>query len=415
MASKKLEALRKRLADKKSSGFTKDKATFPFWNLKVGGFSNVRLLPFDDDVSASFWTEKKMIPMEFIDPNDDSKLLRIQAPCMEMYDAGERCPILAPVRQLYKDAKEKEDEGDTTGAKRCKKAAGKHWIKFAAYYQGFVNKAGFTEEEEDIPENPIRVFPFRKQIHKVISESLEDDSIDFDMIPTGEWEPDDIKALMAGELDDETAEMVLEHTNGYNFVVRSKKIDEWANYSSSSWDLQKQAPLTDEQLDAIATHGLHNLRDRLPTKPTEEQIDVYLEMIEVSIGRLLGTDDGYWNPEWEKAGIKPWKPKSGNSDEDGKDSDKDATPSTSARSNAGSKLAERIRNQTAAADTTDDAGDAEPEQKKTKLSALKNRRAKAAAEEPAAEEPAAEEPAADSSGTANSDLAAKIKARLSQG
>jgi hypothetical protein len=414
MASKKLEALRKRLADKKSTGFTKDKATFPFWNLKVGGFSNVRLLPFDDDVSASFWTEKKMIPMEFIDPNDDSKLLRIQAPCMEMYDAGERCPILAPVRQLYKDAKEKEGEGDTTGAKRCKKAAGKHWIKFAAYYQGFVNKAGFTEEEEDIPENPIRVFPFRKQIHKVISESLEDDSIDFDMIPTGEWEPEDIKALMADELDDETAQMVLEHTNGYNFVVRSKKIDEWANYSSSSWDLQKQAPLTDEQLDAIAKYGLHNLRDRLPTKPTEEQIEVYLEMIEVSIGRLLGTDDGYWNPEWEKAGIKPWKPKTGNGDEDGKDSDKDAAPATSARSKAGSKLAERIRNQTADTDTTDDDGDAEPAKKTATLSALKNRRAKAAAEEAPASD-AGDDSSADSSGTANSDLAAKIKARLSQG
>lgn len=410
MASKKLEALRKRLAEKKNTGYTKDKAIFPFWNLKVGNFSNVRLLPFDDEVSASFWTEKKMIPMEFIDPTDDSKLLRIQAPCMEMYDAGERCPILAPVRQLYKDAKEKEEEGDTTGGKRYKKAAGKHWLKFSAYYQGFVNKAGFTEEEEDLPENPIRVFPFRKQIHKVISESLEDDSIDFDMIPTGEWEAEDIKALMADELDEETATMVLEHTNGYDFIVRSKKIDDWANYSSSSWDLQHPAILTDEQLEAISQYGLHDLRALLPTKPTEEQIEVYLEMIEVSIGRLLGTDDGYWNPEWEKAGIKPWKPKGAGSD-DGKDSATDSKPAASARSAAGSKLADRIRKQTAeASDTTTDD---EPVKKTASLSALKNRRAKQAEEAPAADDDSSSD---DADGkTSNSDLAARIKSRLSQG
>lgn len=414
MASKKMEALRKRLAEKKNSGFTKDKAIFPFWNLKEGNFSNVRLLPFDDEVSASFWTEKKMIPMEFIDPTDDSKLLRIQAPCMEMYDASERCPILAPVRQLYKDAKEKEGEGDTTGAKRDKKAAGKHWLKFSAYYQGFVNKAGFTEEEEDLPENPIRVFPFRKQIHKVISESLEDESIAFDAIPTGEWEAEDIKALMASDLDDETAQLVLDNTNGYDFIVRSKKIDDWANYSSSSWDLQRPSLLSDEQLEAIAQYGLHDLRALLPTKPTEEQIEVYLEMIEVSIGRMLGTDDGYWNPEWEKAGIKPWKPKSASSDDDGgTDSGDKPAPSASARSAAGSKLADRIRNQTNA--STDEPAAEEPK-KTSSLSALKNRKAKQTEAAPAEEADAAE-PAADpgTDKTSNHDLAAKIKARLAAG
>lgn len=410
MASKKLEALRKRLKEKKSTGFTSDKASFPFWNLKIGGHAIVRLLPFDDEVSASFWTEKKMIPMEFIDPNDDSKLLRIQAPCMEMYDAGERCPILAAVRQLYKDAKKKEEEGDTTGAKRLKKAAGKHWLKFQAFYQGFVIKAGFTEDAEELPENPIRVFPFRKQIHQVISESLEDDSIDFDMIPTGEWEQDEIKALMAGELDDETAQMVLDNSNGYNFVIRSKKQDDWANYSSSSWELQKEAPLTDEQLEAIATYGLHDLRERLPKRPTEDQIEVYKEMLEVSIGRLLGTDDGYWNPEWEEAGIKPWRPK-GDSTDSTTDSDAsdDSGTSNSAREAKGNKLAERIRNQVT--DTDDSAEEAKPKGATGGLAQLKARRAAAAAAAADAE-PAGEEEAPK---TSSSDLAAKIKQRLNAG
>jgi hypothetical protein len=288
-------------------------------------------------------------------------------------------------------------------------------LKFSAYYQGFVNKAGFTEEAEDLPENPIRVFPFRKQIHKVISESLEDESISFDMIPTGEWEDGDIKALMASDLDDETAQMVLDNTNGYDFIVRSKKVDDWANYSSSSWDLQRPSLLSDEQLEAIAQYGLHDMRALLPTKPTEEQIEVYQEMIEVSIGRMLGTDDGYWNPEWEKAGIKPWKPKStGNDDgnDDGKD-DKPAVASASARSAAGSKLADRIRNQTSTSTNADEPATEEPK-KTTSISALKNRKAKqteaAVADEVA--EPAAD---SDSDKTSNHDLAAKIKARLAAG
>ncbi len=415
MASKKLEALRKRLDEKNNSGYSKDKAIFPFWNLKVGGFSNVRLLPFDDAVSASFWTEKKMIPMEFIDPKDDSKLLRIQVPCMEMYNAGERCPILAPVRQMYNDAKDMEKEGDTTGSKRYKKTAGKHWLKFSAYYQGFVNKAGFTEEEEDLPENPIRIFPFRKQIHKVISESLRDDSIEFEAIPTGEWEAKDIKDLIDGSLDDETAQLVLDSTNGYDFIVRSKKIDDWANYSSSSWDLQHQSYLDDEQIEAIAQYGLHDLRALLPTKPTDEQIEVYLEMIEVSLGRLLGTDDGYWNPEWEKAGIKPWKPKSNSSkdgkDDDGGDDESSTTTTQSARSKAGSKLAERIRKETSKSND-EESGDDKQVKKTSTLSTLKNRRAKAAESE------TSDKDGDDSSGggdTKNHDLAAKIKARLNNG
>ncbi len=416
MASEKMQALRKRLAEKKTGGFTNDKASFPFWNLKIGGHSIVRLLPFDDEVSASFWTEKKMIPMEFIDPNDDSKLLRIQAPCMEMYDTSERCPILAAVRAMYKEAKELEDAGDTTGSKRLKKVAGKHWLKFQAFYQGFVIKAGFTEEDEDIPENPIRVFPFRKQIHQVISESLEDDSINFDMIPTGEWGDDEIKALMADELDEETAQLVLESTNGYNFVVRSKKQDDWANYQSSSWDLQHEAPLTDEQLEAIAQYGLHDLRERLPKKPTEDQIAVYQEMIEVSLGRLLGTDDGYWNPEWEEAGIKPWKPKSNKDSTDDSDTSDDPAPaqSNSARSTSGKRLADRLRKQTG--DDKDDVSEDKPESGKSKLDALKNRRAaKAAAkeaEEPKDDSEVAEPDESASTTSSSAALAAKIKARL---
>ncbi len=415
MASKKLEALRKRLAEKKNTGFSNDKATFPFWDLKIGGHSIVRLLPFDDEVSASFWVEKKMIPMEFIDPKDDSKLMRFQAPCMEMYDTSERCPILAPVRQMYQDAKDKKEEGNTTDAKRLKKVAGKHWLKFASFYQGFVIKAGFTEEAEDIPENPIRVFPFRKQIHQVISESLQDDSIGFDIIPTGEWEVDEIKALMNEELDDETSQMVLEQTDGYNFVVRSKKLDDWANYSSSSWDLKNQAPLTDEQLTAIAEYGLHDLRARLPKRPTEDQIEVYQEMIEVSLGRLLGTDDGYWNPEWEKAGIKPWRQKSKSSDDTDTDAGDASDTETSARSTAGSKLANRIRKQVSKSDDTDDKEDKPTGKGKSTLESLKKRGAAKASKEVEVEAEAESDPDADAAptgNTGNADLAARIKARL---
>ena len=64
-----LERMRARVQER-SPQFEKDFSIYAFWNLKFGGSSTLRLLPFNDPYTGGFWTEKVMLPMQFTDPND---------------------------------------------------------------------------------------------------------------------------------------------------------------------------------------------------------------------------------------------------------------------------------------------------------------------------------------------------------
>lgn len=402
-----LDNLRKKIAENKT-GYTKDNAVFPFWNLATGGNSVIRLLPFEDEVSNGFWTEKKVMPLSFVDPEDDSKILRVMAPCREMYDRSELCPVLGHVRALYKEAKELKNAGDSTGAKRLEDVASAHWIKPTFYYQGFVEKPGMTEEE--VPENPIRVFPFLKKIHQVIYSSLSDEDIGFDLLPTGEFTADEIKALLSGDLDEDEATRILTRTSGFPFSLKKTKSGEHANYQTSTWLLNKEAPLTDEQLEAIANHGLHDLRKRLPNRPSDEQYDVYEEMMKVSIGRLLGTDDGLWNPSWEEDhGIKYFKPKGDSGDSKGGSS----KPKASAKKTAsGSSIASNLKKKMAKEEDSVDS-DAVSNTVMDNIRKGKGRSVKAAdTVEEASGDTATDSSDAEAKPSVNSDLAARIKGRL---
>ena len=408
-----LDNLRKKLAESKT-GFTKDHSIFTFWNLPTGGNSVVRLLPYEDSVSHGFWTEKKVMPLSFVDPEDDSKILRVMAPCREMYDRSELCPVLGHVRALYKEAKELKNAGDTTGCKRLEDVASAHWIKPTFYYQGFVEKPGMTEEE--VPENPIRVFPFLKKIHQVINNSLTDEDIGFELLPTGEFTEAEIKALLSGELDEDEATRILTMTSGFPLSLKKTQSGEHANYQTSTWLLNKEAHLSDEHLEAIAKYGLHDLRKRLPNRPSDEQYDVYEEMMQVSIGRLLGTDEGLWNPSWEEDhGIKYFKPKgdSGNAQASGAKAGGTATAS-------GKSLTNKLKKQMESKGDSVD-GDAVTSEVMKNIRTGKGRSVKAAeAETPEAETPevAAEAEASSDDSSAkdstSSALAARIKGRLNK-
>ena len=387
-----LERMRARVQER-SPQFEKDYSIYAFWNLKFGGSSTLRLLPFNDPYTGGFWTEKVMLPMQFTDPNDPTKVVKFMAPCREMYDHANKCPILVPVRELYDEAKELKNTGNTKEAERLQKIAGFHWKKPTFYYQGFVNKSGMAEDET--PENPIRVFPFNKKIHQIIYNSIfNSDEDPYETLTCGEFTEEDVQAI----LEDGDVDMSI--FEGYNFIVKKMQQDKWADWTTSSGWSKSQSPLTDEQLAAIAEHKLHDLTKRLPERPSEEQYEVLAEMMTLSVNRQLNGEVAVWNTEWEALGFKPLKPrgdKDASKPASSDDDDDDSTP-TETGEGAGSALdrLKAARGKTAEVPAeTEDESPAEV--------------AAAADAEVKVEEVAVPEEAGE---TQVSDLAAKIKARV---
>jgi hypothetical protein len=184
-----------------------------------------------------------------------SKEVVVQVPCVEMY--GDNCPILAEVRTWYKDESLKE-------------MANKYWKKRSYLFQGFVRQNPLSEDKQ--PENPIRRFVISPQIFTIIKSSL---------------------------MDPEIEELPTDPIHGLDFrIVKGKKGD-YADYSTSGW-ARKESALTDVELAAIEAHGLYNLREFLPKKPSESELRIIKEMFDASV------DGKPYDPDRWAAYYKPW-------------------------------------------------------------------------------------------------------------
>lgn len=354
-----LDNIRKNLKKRQGGGGPQDNSIFTFWNIGTGDSSTLRFLPFTDPYSGAFWTEKVTVPMNFSDNENPNGLIRFSAPCLEMYGSDDTCPVLNHVRALYKEAKSLRNSGQESEAKKMENIAGAHWKKLMYYFQGFVIKPGFTEES--VPENPIRVFPLNKQLFQVIQSSILSEEDPFDILPSGEFTVEDVKEFVSGgNIDPEIF-------NGFNFMVKKNMkggpkgdYPDWL--TGSGWS-RKETSLTEEQLSAIDKYGLHELSARLPDRPTQEQVDVLEEMVQVSIDRLITGENGVWRPEWEEVGFKPFRlnsnadssnsqPENTRSSSRSTDSSSSDTDSSSTNTNedsgstttSSSSLAEQIRN-----------------------------------------------------------------------
>lgn len=236
-----------------------DNAVFPFWNMATDQQSVIRFLPDGDENNVFFWQERLMIKLPFAGVKGDpaSKPVMVQVPCMEMY--GESCPVLTEVRPWFKDPS-LEDLGR------------KYWKKRSYLFQGFVRDSGLSEDT--VPENPIRRFIIGPQIFKIIKAALLDP--DMEVTPT-------------------------DYEQGCNFrLVKTSKGD-YADYSTSSW-ARASTPLTSEELAALEAHGLHNLSDFLPKKPSEVEVKVIKEMFEASVdGEAY--DEEKWGEYFRPAGL----------------------------------------------------------------------------------------------------------------
>jgi hypothetical protein len=227
-----------------------DNAIYPHWNMEEGTTATVRFLPDADTNNTFFWVERQIIKLPFNGVKGDPamKQVIVQVPCVEMY--GDNCPVLAEVRPWYKD--------DT-----LKDMANKYWKKRSYLFQGFVRQNPIGNDTT--PANPIRRFVISPQIFTIIKSSLMD--------PEMENIPTDL-------------------LNGVDFNIKKTSKGGYADYSTSNW-ARRESPLTEAEQAAIEAHGLFNLADFLPKKPSESELRVIKEMFEASV-------DGkpYDNDKW---------------------------------------------------------------------------------------------------------------------
>jgi hypothetical protein len=217
-----------------------DGATYPHWNMDEGLTATIRFLPDADSKNTFFWVERQIIKLPFNgvkgDPN--MKRVEVQVPCMEMY--GDVCPILAEVRPWYKDESLKE-------------MANKYWKKRSYLFQGFVRQNPLGDDKT--PANPIRRFIISPQIFTIIKSSL---------------------------MDPEMEELPTDYMRGLDFNIKKTSKGGYADYSTSNW-ARKESALTEAEQSAIEAHGLFNLADFLPKKPTDAELRVIKEMFEASV------------------------------------------------------------------------------------------------------------------------------------
>ena len=219
-----------------------DRAIYAHWNIPEGSTAKLRFLPDGNSSNDFFWVERSMIrlPFQGIKGNMDSKPVMVQVPCVEMYNDGTACPILGEVRGWFKDPS-LEDMGR------------KYWKKRSYIMQGFVRETPMNEDET--PDNPIRRFIISPQIFNVIKAAL---------------------------MDTEIEELPTDFDRGLDFWVTKTQKGGYADYSTSKW-ARKETELTNLERAAIDEHGLFNLSDFLPKKPTDTELKVIHEMFEASV------------------------------------------------------------------------------------------------------------------------------------
>ena len=236
-----------------------DNAIYAHWNIAEGQNARIRFLPDADTKNTFFWVERAMINLPFagVKGQADSKPVTVQVPCVEMW--GEACPILAEVRTWFKDQSLEE-------------MGRKYWKKRSYLFQGFVRENPL--KDDNTPANPIRRFIISPQIFNLVKAAL---------------------------LDPELENLPTDYQGGLDFTVTKTSKGGYADYSTSKWS-RKESALTAEEAAAIETHGLYNLKDFLPKKPSDVELKVIKEMFEASVdGQAYDTDR--WGNYYKPRGI----------------------------------------------------------------------------------------------------------------
>lgn len=263
----KLEEIRAKLLasenkKEQQSKSLQDSLTYPHWNINEGEAATLRFLPDGDSTNTFFWRERQQIELTFpgVLGQDENREVKLRVPCMEMWD-GENCPIINETRAWWQDPSLED-------------LARKYWKKRSYFMQGFVINSPFAEENP--PENPIRKFIMSPQIFNIIKASLTD--------------------------EEELTSFPTDYENGVNFIVNKTMKGKFADYTTSKFS-RRESDLTEEQLAAIEEHGLFNLGDWLPKKPTPEEVTVIHELFQASVNGEL-YDVGRWGQFYRPYGVQ---------------------------------------------------------------------------------------------------------------
>ena len=258
-----LAEIRARLAASENKGGSNsgggDNSIYPHWNMEEGQSATLRFLPDANTKNTFFWAERAMIRLPFngIKGEMESKQVMVQVPCVEMW--GESCPVLAEVRTWFKD-KSLEDMGR------------KYWKKRSYIFQGFVRENPLSEDKT--PENPIRRFIIGPQLFTLIKGAL---------------------------MDPELEELPTDVMRGLDFRITKTSKGGYADYGTSKW-ARKETSLTQTERAAVDQHGLFNLTEFMPKKPTDVELKVIKEMFEASVdGQPY--DPERWSQYYKPAGL----------------------------------------------------------------------------------------------------------------
>jgi len=237
----KLQSTEGRKSGESSSGGS-DNAIYAHWNIPENTTARLRFLPDGNTGNSFFWVERAMIKLPFagVKGHTDSKPIVVQVPCVEMYGTGENCPILAEVRGWFKDPNLEE-------------MGRKYWKKRSYLFQGFVKENPLSDDKT--PANPIRRFVISPQIFNLIKNAL---------------------------MDPEMENLPTDYTGGLDFNIKKTSKGGYADYNTSTW-ARKETALTADEQAAIDAHGLYNLADFLPKKPSDVELKVMKEMFEASV------------------------------------------------------------------------------------------------------------------------------------
>ena len=119
-------------------------------------------------------------------------------------------------------------------------------------FQGFVRQNPIGSDTT--PANPIRRFIISPQI---------------------------IPIIKSGLMDPEILELPTDYLKGLDFTIKKTSKGGFADYSTSNWS-RRESALTEAEQAAIEAHGLFNLADFLPKKPSEAELRIIKEMFEAS-------------------------------------------------------------------------------------------------------------------------------------